>query len=95
MIGQLFARTTVWIAVTSLGGGRWLRMVLAPVAHIADGRVLHKRGEHHKEAYDEIDVDGFEIRDLRQRGVSARDECGHGEYGGDAEGDTSGYGVPV
>jgi len=55
----------------------------------ADAGVLEQRREDHNEAGDEEDVDALEVGDLREGGVSAGDEGGHGEHGGDAESDAS------
>src|SRR5699024_9768348 len=40
--------------------------------------------KNHKETCKEINVDRFEVRNLRKIGIGIGDQCGHGEYRGDA-----------
>ena len=55
----------------------------APVG-VVDGGVLQQRREDEDEAHDEVNVDGFDVRDPRKRGPHAVADCRHRQNGGDA-----------
>lgn len=67
---------------------------LAPM-RIINRRVLEQRGEHKHETRDQIDIDGLDVRDARQRGAHARADRGHREHGGDAQSDARRRGLVV
>lgn len=79
-------RRHAWVDEAAIAPVGPLGLLLGPRApvRVVDGRIFEERGEDEDEAHDEIDVDGLDVRDARQRGAHARANCRHGEHGGDA-----------
>ena len=49
--------------------------------------VFDQGAEDHEEAYEEVDVDGLHVRDLRQRRVHRVDQGGHRQHSGHTKAD--------
>lgn len=61
----------------------------APVG-VVDGGVLEQGGEDEDEAHHQVDVNGLDVANSRKGAANSRADGGHGEDGGDAEGDAGG-----
>lgn len=66
-----------------------------PLPQVAHRGVFEQRREHHHEARPQVHVDALDVGDLWQGRVRAGHERGHGEHGGDAQGDAGRGGVAV